>query len=655
MSDAPTHYEALVDHFAAFTKGQRSELSVLYGTSSAAPSDLARKFLESPELVRELVEKEVLVEPDAHQLMEELAYDHDLLIDISWSGRPARRKLTSIGLLAPPVEAFGAHQNQVPAAIAAIVAPYLRGMPATAPTLLGQAAPEHVDRVARAWGVEGATLIETILALGEHLADPSRAQDLPAILGAPEYVGAALMVLELGGACFWQEVFGHDLDQNPEFGDNVVALMRSDDREMEREIAETLLDYGIIFRLDEPDRAPLAVVPEELWSALWSIGRMWMLEWISVSFDDTAEQAVRRATDDSVVDYQAALKWFACEGDREHLSMSKDGTRLATEAVSRLVEVGGHDEEFWTERVGLALELSALRRRRTGALVENPTFRRVVDLPHGPFVRQVLFDWCTGYVGAAPDANLVQAIGLDEVWRKEAIRFLMTRDEFVPLWMNSEGLDPLSTGCGAIRTAGDSDPELLMMEIGLTNGLVWSAKLVWLDLLSLLESQMWYPRSMLVELMQLATGFAIFTQLIHVLEQPNAGYYLPVQRASLAADQFHQTHFDAWVSDIVRDLMEPLGVARSAEDDLVWLDSSNLRVESPPGLPDSTREQLMREVFDDPTVEFRVPSQPAGRLHRIDDVPGGRSIDLDRPLQTIRDWLGDRRITRFDGRRIWAE
>lgn len=651
LSDIGTHRSNLVDHFSAFSATQREEIAQLWGCPGTSPEALARYVFDAPDKVREVVADQVASDEDARRLMEELAYDHDLPLDIGWSSLGARKTLTQAGLLAPVTREGRPGEGVMPAALAVTVAPFIRGVRTTIPTLLGALDHEYVERVAGAYEVVGTTDMEKILTLSEWLSQPDRSEDLAAIVPNPEYLGAALMALELGGVCYWQEVFGHDLHENPEFGSNVVALMRSDERDYERHMADTLMDYGLIFRVEEPDRAPLAVVPEELWSALWTIGRNWMMDWTASIIDDANDAAVRRSVDASDVDLQAALKWFACEADRGRVRMS--GGYMDDETQSRLVSVGGHDTKFWAERLEVALELSALHVRRTGHAVENPTFRRVLDLPRSAFIRQVLFDWCTGYVGSAADGRLGRALGLDDTWRREVVKFLRQRGEFVPLWMEHEGVDQETTGSGYIRNTGDTEPDRLLMEIGLVNGLVWSAKLVWLDLLSFLPDDLWYPTTTVAELLQISTGLSTFGQLIHVLEEPNMGYYLPVQRASFLSDTFHTPEFESWIIEVVEHLLAPLGVARMSEDQsTIWLQTSHLRVESPPGLADDQREQLLREIFQDDQLEFRVPKASPNRLHRVDEPPEGDAIDLDLPLDVVRRWLNEREIVGFDGKRL---
>lgn len=655
MTEIGTHRERLIDHFAAFTASQREALAERWGCGSPAPVALARFVYDSPERILAFVRSELTGDGAALDLLEDLVLDHDIPLDIGWSDRGTRSRLAELGLLAP--SASGRHrpgQGELPGALASVLSPIVTGLPTTLVTLLGREDDETVDRIARSWGVVGTTRLEKILTLSEWLSSPDRVEDLADRLPSPDYLGAALIALELGGICFWQEVFGHDLHENPEFGGNVVALMRSDERDYERHIAESLTDFGLIFRIDEEGQAPLAVVPDELWSVLWAIGRSWLVEGVGYTVGDAIEQAVRRPKENEGADLQATLKWFSCEAARG--SFTAPAGTVSDETMSRLIEVGGHDARYWAERVDLALELSALRIRRNGEAAENPAFQRVLDLPRSAFVRQVLFDWCTGYVGGAADSRLSRAIGLDDTWRREAVRFLRQRSEFVPLWLEHEGVESELTGSGYIRNAGDSEPEQLMTEIGLTNGLVWSAKLVWLDLLSVLEDDLWYPADVVAELAQLATGFATFGQLIHVIERPNDGLYLPLQRASFLADPLHSPEFHAWFDDAVLHLLEPLGVARLSEDrHQVWLQTSHLRVESPPGLPDEQRELIMREIFGDPEMEFRVPQAVPNRLHRVDDPTEAGGIGLDLPLDVVKRWLADRDIVSFDGRRIEAE
>ncbi len=247
-----------------------------------------------------------------------------------------------------------------------------------------------------------------------------------------------------------------------------------------------------------------------------------------------------------------------------------------------------------------------------------------------------------------------QALGLDDEWRQEVGKFLRRRNEFVPIWMSHPGVEHRLTGCGYLRDGPPPGDERFMMEIGLANGTVWSAKLVWLDLLSVLEGGMWYPKTLVTELLQLASGLGIFSQLIHVLQEPGMAYYLPVQRASFVSDHYQTPRFEAWVDDIVTHLFEPIGAGRASSDGAsLWLDTTNLRVESPPGLPDDTREQLLGEVFGDPEFEFPIPTQTASKLHQVSDPADGEVIDLDLSFDQVCRMLGDREVERFDGRRLW--
>ena len=162
-------------------------------------------------------------------------------------------------------------------------------------------------------------------------------------------------------------MFGHDLHRESSGADNVVALMRSDERAFERQLADTLMEFGIVFRIEEAGKEPVAVVPEELWSSLWSTGRTWLMEWTAAAMEDAIDAGVRRSVSEAgEVDLQAAMKWFACEADRGTVRTNADVVADAT--LERLVAVGGHDARFWAERVELALELSALRVRRNGAV-----------------------------------------------------------------------------------------------------------------------------------------------------------------------------------------------------------------------------------------------------------------------------------------------
>ncbi len=653
MSEIGIHRAALVDHLGAFAESQRDTIAEKWGADDSAVPTLMRWVYDHFEDLRERVAAAFESDDDAMDVMQTLALEHDLVVDVGWAGRKARKRLVEYGLMSVGRGASGTSaEGLMPAALAAVVAPLLVEVPSSMPLLLARSEVDHVERVAATHEVVGTTLLEKILTLSEWFAAPERAEDLPALLPTPEYVGPLLSALELGGMCFWQEVFGHDLHENPDYGSNVVAFMRSDDRDYERQVADYLVEAGLIFRVDEDPHPPLAIVPEELWNALWTIGRIWLMDWAGVGVEDALEQAVRRPHASAPEDLQATLKWFAVEADRGAI---RAPAGIATdETMEHLVEVGGHDVSFWAHRLEIALELSALRLQRSGHAAENPTFRRVLELPRSAFARQVLFDWCTGYLGSTADARLGVALGLDDTWRREVVRYLKKYSEFTPLWLRHEGVELETTGSGYLRNAERSDEERLRMEIALTNGIVWSTKLTWLDLLSLLDDGLWYSRSALVEVLQTAAGLSTFAQLIHVLENPYLGYYLPVQRASVMSDSLQTPHFEAWFDELVDNLLEPLGVARFSDDgESVWLQASSLRVESPPGVNDEQREAIIREILQDPELEFRPPnSLPPERLHRVETAPEDGTIELDVPLDMIRQRLKGRVIVEFDGRRI---
>ena len=656
MSGPPTHRQRLIEHFASFASTDRARFRELYGAPNARPEDLAEHFITEAEAVRTTIRAQLPEDGDAFRLMETLAHDHDLYVDVGWSSRTSRRRLHDLGLVARAASREHAHELEMVGAMAAVVAPLLRGISSTIPTLLAARDDEYINSVAAAWDITAPTSVEKVLRVSQHLAAPERATDMIDLLGAGEYVAVALMALELGGYCYWQEVFGHDLASNPEFGENVVALMRSDEREYEQHIADTLVDYGVLFRFDEAGRAPLAIVPEELWAVLWTIGRQWMMEWTSYALSDLAETSVRRSLSAEAEDFQPALKWLLCEADAGRLELAAESDDLSEATIERLVSVGGQEREYWLTRASLAMELGAFRLTDDGVLIANEAIDSLVDLPRSAFLRQVLLDWNTGYVGANSDQLLTEALGMDEAWRRSAIDTLQRRQEFVPLWMRNEGVESRLTGSGFLRDDDDVDDEILMMEYGLANGVVWSMKLVWLDLLSLLEPRMWFARSALIELLQLSAGFSAFSQLTHVLEEPHMSYYLPLQRASLMADHLSTHVFEQWFDDVMRSLMIPLGLAvLSDEDDAVWLRTTEFRTEGPPGLPMDLRVAIIREIVGNDELAFSVPGLTPPTLQRVDRAPPDDSVALDRSLATVREWLQNRNVVRFDGKRIWVE
>ncbi|MFU8807016.1 MAG: hypothetical protein ACNA8W_24625, partial [Bradymonadaceae bacterium] len=544
----------------------------------------------------------------------------------------------------------------LPAAMAVLLAPKLRGTRPSLPLLLGKESPERIAELAATYGIdERGSRVEIVLGLTEKLCEPGIIDTILELLPDPEWIAAGLMILELGGLCYWQEIFGYDLEETASPDRKVIPLMRSHERTEEQAIAKTLLDLGIIFRAeDENSPYPLVAVPEELWASLWQLGRDWLMEWTTSAYYSLGEQGVGRGREDDGLDLQSTFKWLILEADKAPLEVP--GPEPSEASFAHLRDVAGQTDEFLRLAVDIGLEMQVLMTKGS-ALVAGPEHKVLLDLPRPAFIRQVLYEWCTGFAASHADAHLAQAVGLDDTWRRRMLGVLEERVEFVPTWMRYEGVPSHTTGAGVLRAAESGNDELLLLEMGFVMGFVWMIKLVWLDLLSMLEGGRWYPVGAITEMFQMVSCLGLFSQLVHLLDHPHLSLYLPVQRASFFTDAFHSTHFRTWTGELINDLLVPLGVASLSEDgEMVWLETRHLRIQSPPGWPDDQRVALLAELFGQDEVDFRIPNGRAGLLQVASDVSivDGR-LSLDGPIDELRQSLAGHKVKRFDGKHIFVD
>lgn len=665
------HYRRLVQHFESFSAFQLKRLAKVYQCPEASAEGLATSWCMQPDRVREHIDHKLRGTP-AWDAVEQLVLDHDIPVLLDWLDGHTLRQLIDVGLVRDQIDAISLEdQFFLPGAIAALMAPLMTGVRPSLLVLLGRAPQEVVESLTKRYELPFSPGLTSVLAMSELFMDPSSLDRIVGSLPEPEWLGGALIVLELGGVCYWQEVFGAELDDDDDSsspsgrspkglgsvgpsggGGKVVPLMTVADRMQERDIANTLIEIGLIHRFDDPvGHYPLVAVPEELWQSLWMMGRMWLLEWAEGTFhaiEDSATRADAPAT--FVGGLQSCAKWLATEGSLAPLTLDPGEEPCITSLRSKSKVEG----EPSTPQLGLMVELG-LFELKEHALLLQPEAPNLLNLPRQSFAREVLARWAGCHLGRHVDARLSQAIGLDETWRKQVLE-AMLRDDEVPLpWLLSEGLTSEMTGAGYLRALDSSSPELLSMELGLVNSYIWSSKLVWLDLLSMLQQGSWYNLSLLFELIQLVCACSLFEHLAHVLEYTGMAQYLPVQRASFLTDSFHSDAFEAWVRDIFTHLLVPLGVAVWSDDgQRVCLDVKQLRIPTPPGLPDEDRVNILRDIFQDPELEFKIPTATHAVFGLVSDPPEG-SISLNDSLESLIERVQGWLIGSYDGKYLALE
>lgn len=641
-------FEGLVEHFAAIPDARLEMICQEWGLEDAHPEALARCWCRRPDDVLESLQS---VSKRGRTALLDLVYDHDMEVDISWLGQGVRRELADLGILIHGgVHLPGEDTASVPGAIAAIVAPMLDRVRPSLPILFGRQDFEQLEVMANAWDVstEGSR-VELTIRCADQMYRPEALDDIIDRLGSPDWLGAAMVVLEFGGLCFWQEVFGFGADDD-DGEDNVVPLMRQQERQEEERIAERLQELGVLVRFQEPgsDWASVAV-PEVLWGGIWALGRRWLLQWLDQSYRALEDQAVGRSRPRDQATLQTVGTWLVCRTQSGRLAVDEEG-EPDQESLDDLEALCNTATPKWRNHLELLMELSVLRRDHTGWVLPGPESSKLLDLPASEFKRNVMYEWTSGFVGRTADRHLPEAIGLDDSWRTSASELLRAQHEFIPVWMEHEGVAPQQTGAGCLREEHDNPPEHISTELGLLNGYVWGMKLLWLDLLSMLPDGRWYPRGLLVELMQMSASVSLFSQVGFLLENPGAWYYLPVQRTSYLTGPVHTEAFENWIDDLVEGLLQPLGAARvEPDDDLVEIQTEVLRVESPPGWPEEQRTMLLQELFGDDLDSFEIPSGGRRDLQAVSQPaePVDGKLDLSLPLSELVDALKDREITGF--------
>jgi hypothetical protein len=669
-----THFASLLEHLSAFDETQRQRLAEMYTAGSAEPVDIALRWCRNPEMLNAVIERE-LGDSTAWLVLDQLAQEHDLPVEIDWVDAKSRAALIDIGMLKPKgytaanqpaanqpaanqpaanQSAAGPSANAtdvdwVPGAVAAILSPRLSGTRPTLPLLLGRQ--DHEDVVALAKEHEVSTegsKVEIILRLSETFAAPEFIDFVLARLPQPDWIGAAMMTLELGGICYWREIFGHEVDDGTT-ADNVVPLMRSDERDEQRSIAEFLLELGVLFKIDdEAAELPLVALPEELWLGLWSLGQGWLLDWTAVTFTDIEDVAVRQQREPQAWDAQKVLKWLAYEASQGDLRADKGGEGFAQETIASLETKAAGLDINWevVANLGFDLGLFDVQRKR---ITPNHEAFEVLDLPRAGFIREVLSAWGIGIVGSSADQALPEALGIDEDWVEHLVDIFSDHSESLAPWMTYPGVAHMETGAGCLREVDEDDEDFMLLELGLTNTCLCLAKVHWLDLLSLLEANEWYSVQGLRDLLQMTSAFAVFSQLGHIIQDPHSNYYFPVLRPSFLTPPMQTEPFDDWIGDIVTGLLEPLGVARFSDDgERLWLDTRQLRVPSPPDWPEEPRLQLVREVLADPSFEFIVPEINGASLRSVPEFDDHDTVHLDLPVQAIFDACQGRDVANFE-------
>ncbi|AWV89057.1 hypothetical protein [Bradymonas sediminis] len=659
LHEPGTHFANLLEHLKAFDAGRRRHLATLYGADSSDVMDIAMRWCSAPDAFCEVLQAE-LGSPDAWWVVEQLVQEHDLEVDLGWLDGEGRAVLCELGVLRPR---RGRRKNDaldtIPGALGAILAPHIAGTRPTLPILLGRSEPSAVLALARTYDIPTkGSLIELILRISDTFAHPDFVAGILERLDNPEWIGAAMMALELGGICYWREVFGYEDDEETR-QDNIVPLMRNHERAEQREVAAILLGLGVLFKLEEEEvEYTLVGVPEELWRGLWAMGQGWLIEWTRVTTEQLAEFAVRRLREAPVWSTQAAMKWLAVEvarGKTTRSDLFSDGLIASFERRAPALDAD------WTvlfQRAAdlgiVALDLSSKSKNDKPediVLATTELASEMLDLPRNHFARRMLADWVDGINGTGIDAKLAQAVGLDEEWRTHLVELLVRSQLPIMPWMYYEGLEHIETGAGCLREVEPGDHELVMLEANMTNTSIRTTKMAWLDVLSTLESGSWYSLEDLSDLLHFAASTSLFSLLEHMIENPHSNYYFPLQRPSFLTFPTHSDAFVAWCKDIIEKLLIPAGLAQvDPADGRVRLDTANMLIPTPSDWPHGVRSQYMAAVLEDMDQDFEIPEIEVAPLRPVPEAVGEDCVSAALSFSELLAACEGREILEFDGK-----
>jgi hypothetical protein len=648
-----SRFDALVQHLQGFSESALRKLASLHGCPSPEPVAIALRWCANPEQLRQLVDQQVRG-AQQHQLLSDLVLDHDLPVPVGWGDRAGCRALAELGLI-HPIEGSRLTSSEVtmPGALALILAPRVRGMRPSLPLLLGRLSQEQLDAQCEALGVPaGMGFVPSCLAIMEWVQRPEVMDDLLELMEEPDWIGVALMALELGGLCYWQEIFGAEPEAPivRSASDKVVPLMRFQERLDEQGIAHQLQTLGILYRIEDGiDGQDSVAVPEELWEPMWRLGQEWLLDWMMGAYQAVEENASRAARSRGVDDPLARLKWLAVE-----LSAGP----IEADAVPRLQAMADAVDPTPIELLLELVREAGLVIRGRGRWTLRPERLDLLEGTRAAFVRKMLVGWCVSEIGWSADRHIGQALGVDDPWRVEALALWRERRADLPSWLRAEGVETDLTGAGYLRTLEHGSPEVLEQEVSIMDIYVANAKLLWLDMISMLEPDRWYAPGLLTEILQLCFACALFDRLESVLREPALGHYLPVQRPSFITDSFHSAAFNEWVDALIDTVLAPLGLARrEAGQERVWLDTRPLRldsVEEELGISDELRIKRLSDMFQREDLPFKItpagaPVRPALSVATLPD-PGHVSLDL--PIHQLIDALEGATIIGYHGKTV---
>ena len=642
----------LDSHFAHFDEDSREALKVLYSAKTNACEDLSLALCENAHTIREAFFAST--DQDSWALAAELTLEHGVEVDIGWSTREAQETLQKWGCI-PPRGRSQSGQTNLPGAFAALfTAPQQFG--STLITLLGIHDPEKVESLCQRYRQPSPNTMLGLLNLSEYFTDFEAASDIIDAFGESGFLGAPFMIIEMGGVCFWQEIFGSKDTQN------IVGMMSKEEKNFESSMIAALMEAGLLFE-KETEGVPLAIVPEELWNGLWSIAIEWIYEWVRTAFEDLEVNIQQSATQEKALDLQATIKWLALENTWNHLeeklpeelrdqlpnclylasclgAFTEDSARYK-EGDSQGKKIVGRDP-LWSPEGPLFNGEPRVTTKGYQRL--NAAFQSTLDLEPAVFRREILNEWVCGFVSMNQDkTSFSKLLGLDEGWRQRMLEDRKASQRFVPPWMTQVGVPAVMTGHGYLRDRRFGDEEL-ELEVELVNRIFQLSKLMLLDLMSLLKTDTWFSVASLSELFQMCCSASIFSHLPNVLDDPSLGLYIPLYRANFVGGEMESARdFGEYIVCVFTDLFRPLGFL-SVNETAFCLHRKIPRIQSLL-VTEEERALLFAEIFEDRFSFSLSESKDSPTFFALSE-----GVNIGQSMNVLRTALTHEKILSFDGR-----
>lgn len=648
------YFQDLVRHFELFPLAERERLARLYLSDRETPEALAMQLCLYPERLQELFSRHPISQ-QAMDLLGGLAIEHDLPVHVHGAqgeNMDALRELRDLGLLVWDAKALKpvgrSHMRRIglskplqvtfPGAFVLALPEVFEPSRPSLFLLSSLLSGDEVRELGARHDIAAGSRVVVLMELAEKFKSEGFVEGLIDRFEEPDTIGLAITALELGGMCYWQDIFGFDGEEGPppspahvrgepdaiglvtEEADEeegkvakILPLVKDDMMRLQQSASRVLQDYGIIYKFDvEEYQYAMLAVPEELWMNLWTLARNWILGWIDHTFQDLDETALSQSQLEPEFDRrtpQRTEEWIrlmvavlADHHDPAHeqsstlsiaqiaAAIDELGVSLPAEHVETLTLLGAHLGIFVVEQDGEQVRLG----EDAASLLEQ----RSVEL-----VQKMLRLWSMGRSTFTLERHVGLATGLDESWRQVASKIVTsvleeqaTPSAELPFWMAHPGVEHELTGMGYLRDIDHIVEEMVCAEFSIANSVINTTKLLWFDLLHLLDEERWYAISALADLLQFVLAVSLFQHLAHLFDHPELSQYVPLQRPDYLTLPMHVDGLHAWTTTIFEELLEPLGLAM-VHGERVRLRTRHLEIEGPDDFDHALREQFLENVF----------------------------------------------------------